>query len=128
LSTAYLDSSCLVAIAFDEPGAKRMVGEIEGYDEIVASNLLEAEVRSALSREGIEVEPPFLAGVSWLLPDRPLGDELRLVLSHGYLRGADAWHLATALWLAASPRELPFLTLDHRQRDVAGALGFPTPG
>lgn len=45
----------------------------------------------------------------------------------GYGRGAEIWHLATALYLAESPGELPFFTLDERQRRVAAELGFPTP-
>ena len=44
----------------------------------------------------------------------------------GYVRGADLWHLACALYVAASPGELTFLTLDERQRTVAKALGFKT--
>jgi len=47
------------------------------------------------------------------------------VFAAGQVRGADAWHLATALWLTRHPAELPFLTLDARQREVASALGFP---
>ena len=44
-----------------------------------------------------------------------------------YLRGADLWHVATALYLAESPADVDFLTLDPAQREAAAALGFPTP-
>ena len=47
------------------------------------------------------------------------------MLSAGYLRGADLWHLASALYLAGNPRNLPFITLDERQEVVARKLGFP---
>jgi hypothetical protein len=60
-----------------------------------------------------------------VLPDRPLGGEIGVVLSAGYLRGADLWHLASALYLAGNPRNLPFITLDERQEVVARKLGFP---
>jgi len=40
------------------------------------------------------------------------------------LKGADLWHLACAVFLAANPRELVFLTLDQRQKTVAAKLGF----
>jgi hypothetical protein len=97
------------------------------YEKPVSSNLLEAEVRSALAREKIAGDPTFLEDVGWVLPSRPLTTEIRRALAVGYLRGGDLWHVATALYLAEAPRELPFLTLDRRQNDVAAALGFPTP-
>ena len=34
------------------------------------------------------------------------------------------WHLAHALFLAPDGKDLGFLTLDVRQREVAAALGF----
>jgi hypothetical protein len=60
-----------------------------------------------------------------VFPDRPLGPEIVRVLEAGYARGADVWHLATALYLADDPADLPFLTLDVRQRELARALGSP---
>lgn len=48
------------------------------------------------------------------------------MLAAGLVRGADCFHLAVALSLVANPRDLTFLTLDKRQRDVAAALGFQT--
>jgi hypothetical protein len=48
------------------------------------------------------------------------------VLEHGYLRGADLWHLACALFVVDEPDMLTFLTLDTRQQEVAAALGFHT--
>jgi hypothetical protein len=63
--------------------------------------------------------------VTWIYPNRPLAREIERVAGVGYLRGADLWHLANALFLAPEPRELTFLTLDKRQREVAVELGFP---
>ena len=57
---------------------------------------------------------------------RPLSEQIARVLEAGYVRGADCWHLATALYIAPDPGEIVFLTLDHRQRDIAKALGFAT--
>lgn len=59
-------------------------------------------------------------------PDRPLSSEITAVLEAGYLRGADLWHVAVALYHAEDPREVTFVTLDNRQRAVAAALGFRT--
>ena len=41
-----------------------------------------------------------------------------------HLRGADLWHIATALYTTPEPGDISFVTLDHRQRTVAKALGF----
>lgn len=128
MTVGYLDTSCLIAVAFGEPGTKSLARRLEAYDELVSSNLLEAELRSALKREGVEGGGEFLDGVSWILPDRRLTAEIDRVLAVHYLRGADLWHVATALYLAESPADVDFLTLDSAQREAAAALGFPTPG
>ena len=47
MKLAYVDTSCLVAIAFDEPGGRRLARGLERYDRLFASNLLEAEFLSA---------------------------------------------------------------------------------
>jgi hypothetical protein len=63
--------------------------------------------------------------ITWVLPDRPLGREVTVVLGTGYPRGADLWHLACALYLAGNQRDLPFITLDARRAAVARKIGFP---
>ena len=50
--------------------------------------------------------------------------EIKRVLEVGYVRGADAWHLACALYLFADPDDATFLTLDRRQRAATKKLGF----
>lgn len=124
MTVAYVDTSCLVAIAFGEPGAKAIARQMDAAQELVSSNLLEAELRSVFSRECAELPAELLDGISWIVPDRPLHEEIQAVLTAGYVRGADCWHLATALYLAANPGELAFLTLDERQRGVAQDLGL----
>ncbi len=124
MKAAYVDTSCFVAIAFGERGATALARRLAAFDELLASNLLEAELRAAFAREGIAEEPDALSAITWISPDRPLQPEIVRVLEAGYVRGADCWHLATALYLAPDPGELTFLTLDARQRGVAEALGF----
>ncbi len=124
MSPAYVDSSCFVAIAFEEPGYPDLVASLENYDELFSSALLEAELRSALTREGVASDAQMLHTVSWVLPRRPLSPEITRVLAAGYLRGADLWHLACALFLAKTPRDLDFVTVDRQQRKVARSLGF----
>ncbi len=68
----------------------------------------------------------MLEAISWVLPPRPLSPEISRVLAAGYLHGADLWHLACALFLARTPRDLAFVTVDGRQQKAARALGFGT--
>jgi len=124
---AFVDTSLLAAIAFGERTAHAARRKLAAFDTLAASPLLEAELRSLLRREGPEAErrvAPWLAGLEWVSPDRPLSAEIDAVLDAGYLRGADCWHVATALYLAPEPSRLAFLTLDARQAGVAKALGF----
>lgn len=125
MTFGYVDSSCLVALAFDEPGARKLAARLRRFDRLFSSNLLEAELRSALVREGLDghVED-LLSWLTWVYPNRPLTPEYARVTAAGYLRGADLWHLANALFLAADPTDLRFLTLDGRQGEVARRLGF----
>ena len=125
MTAAYVDTSCLVAIALGERGSAALARRLEKFGELCASNLLEAELRAALAREGIAPETDLLSWISWVIPDRPLSAEFGRVLIAGRVRGADLWHLASALYLAEEPARLPFLTLDDRQRTVARAVGFP---
>jgi predicted nucleic acid-binding protein len=127
MSVGYVDTSCLVAVAFGESGARALARRLGAYDALASSNLLEAELRAALRREGVEGGDDLLAGLAWVLPDRRLTAEIERVLAVRLLRGADLWHVATALYLAESPGDVDFLTLDGAQRETAAELGFSTP-
>ena len=122
---AYVDSSCLVAIALDEAGAGRVAARLRRSGRLFASNLLEAELRAALVREGVDDRgESLLSGITWIYPNRPLTPEFDRIFAVGYVKGADLWHLAHALFLAPAGMGLAFLTLDQRQRAVAAELGF----
>jgi len=122
--SAYVDSSCIVAIALEETTAGMLATRIRGFTTISAHPLLDAEVRSACSRDGAPLPDAELATIDWVEVPRPLSEELDRVLTAGYLRGADCLHVATALYMSPDARELTFLTLDERQRSVAKKLGF----
>jgi uncharacterized protein with PIN domain len=124
VNAAYVDTSCLVAIAFAEPGYKAVASRLDRFDQLLASNLLEAELRAAFRREKVDAADTLFGSLSWVFPDRALTAEIEAVLDAGQVRGADAWHLACALYLSPDPRELAFLTMDRRQARVAEALGF----
>jgi predicted nucleic acid-binding protein len=124
MKTAYVDTSYLAALAFGERGSTRLAKSLKAYDRLVASNLLEAELRSALRRERITAEPDdLLSAITWAHPDRTLSAEMLTILESGYVRGADLWHLAVALFIDPQ-REIDFLTLDERQSTVSRKLGF----
>jgi len=125
LKLSYIDTSVVVGIAFGEPGGATLRSRLTRFDRLFSSNLLEAEFRSALLRERIENPGEDLLGfITWIYPNRSLKPEIDRVAASGYLRGADLWHLANALFLAPDSRELTFLTLDRRQREIAVDLGF----
>ena len=125
-AVAYIDSSAAVAVARDEPNAEAVSQHLSNFGLLISSNLLEAEVSAAFAREGRELEPEALDGIEWVLPTRPLRAEIAAVLQVGYLRGADLWHVANALYAARSMPGLAFVTLDRRQQTVAVDLGFAT--
>lgn len=124
MKAAYVDTSCLVAIAFGERGAARVRRSLLLYDELLSSNLLEAELRSALRREKVTADAvDLISGISWVYPDRPLTAEIASILDAGYLRGADLWHLAVALFVDPSC-EIDFLSLDVQQLEISRRVGF----
>jgi len=124
VNVAYVDTSALVAIAFGERGGKVLARRLEQCDELFSANLLEAELRASFAREGAPLDDPLLSWITWVLPHRPLSREITTVLAAGYLRGADLWHLACAVYLVGTPRLASFITLDQRQAKVAATLGF----
>ena len=124
MSVAYVDTSAIVAIAFAEKGADSLATKLAGFSRLVSSNLLEAELRAACRREGQPAPVHLLARIGWILTHRPLSPEIKTALEAGRLRGADLWHVASALYAAPEPGALAFVTLDRQQAEVAAALGF----
>jgi predicted nucleic acid-binding protein len=130
MRAAYLETSFLLAILFDEPGASAMRRTLGRYERVYSSDLLTAETLSAALRERLELSAVTVAleAVALVLPHRSLDREIEEALAHGHLRGADTWHVACALFLADAARaELTFLSRDTAQRRVARALGFHAP-
>lgn len=127
MSAAYVDTSFVLAIIFGEPRAPAMRAALRRHRTLLAGDLLVAEALSAAAREGIQPAAVLttIEAVSIVLPDRTLGREIGEVLEHGYLRGADLWHVACAMYVAGQRRaELTFLTRDAAQRRVARTVGF----
>ena len=108
MSVAYVDTSAVAAIALGEPGAPALDRRLRGFDRLHSSNLLEAELRAVFSREMVEFSASLITRIDWVLPDRPLTPEYSTVLEAGYLKGADLWHVATALYVAIDPSQSLF--------------------
>ena len=124
MSVAYVDASALVAVAFDDASGSAIAGRLDACSRLLASNLLEAELRALFARERLEFAAGLVSGIDWILPDRPLAPEMTAVLESGDLRGAELWHVATALYATPDPGQAAFITADTRQRALAAALGF----
>ncbi len=126
MSIAIVDTSCIVAVTLGERAGRGVEARLATFDRLFATPLLEAELESALRRESADDLRVDLSFLQWILPSRSLTEEISRVLDAGYVRGADCWHLASALYLAPEPNEATFLTLDVAQRKVARQLGFAT--
>jgi predicted nucleic acid-binding protein len=126
LSTAYVDTSAIVSLILHETDEDQIAMQLNQFDLVLSSNVLEAELRSVCHREEHTLDPAQLAQMRWIHPDRALTQEISRVLTAGYVRGADCWHLATALYAAPDPADIVFFTRDVRQRAVAAKLGFAT--
>lgn len=121
---AYVDTSYLLAPALADPSDPHVPHRLHDFDQLVSSRLLEAEFRSAFRRVAKPPRLSLLDLIEWADADHSLTGEIQQVLAVDYLRGADCWHVATALYAAADPSGWTFLTLDLRQRAVAKKLGF----
>lgn len=127
MKIAYIDSSVVVGLLFEKASSSKAQEILASADRLISGTLLEAEVRSAIRRERVEADlTQVFGGISWVFPERRLTVELERVLSIAYLRGADVWHLALALYVDPAASELTFLSLDQRQAAVAAELGFST--
>lgn len=127
MSTAYLDSSALIAIEFREADFDFLLEKLVRYESIISSNLLEAEYKSACIRNKREYSNTFLSEIDWIFPDRSLASEINKILNAGYLRGADLWHVAVALYardITVAKQDILFVTKDFKQGKVANAVGF----
>jgi len=126
LKIAYVDSSCLIAVALQEEGAGDLLAQLSRFDRLLSSPLAEAEFRAALAREGVPGKGGnLLSWLDWVQPYRRLTPEIERILQVGKAKGADLWHLACALFVRPKLEGLRFLTRDSGQERLARALDFP---
>jgi predicted nucleic acid-binding protein len=124
MSAIYVDTSILVAMFFEGP--TRYPSLLQEIDTLMSSALIEAEFLSVIAREKADINAGlrYLKQISLVAPDRSLSKELEYIFSKSYVRGADAFHLACALYLDPKGSELKFLTADKQQEKAAQAIGF----
>jgi predicted nucleic acid-binding protein len=121
----YIDSSAAVKLLRDEVGSAALgayLDEVDAGDgEVVASVLLEVEVRRFVTRWGGSQEQAtrMLDGVTLFDLDRRVANEAGLVGSPS-LRSLDAAHVAAARACLADQ----FVTYDQRQADAARSVGI----
>jgi hypothetical protein len=117
-----------VALLLGHPRAEALRTRLIKSDEVLSSAFAAAELLAALHHEQVPLSEGnrMLDGISLVFSGRSLQRECEAVLEHGYLRGADLWHVASALAVAgdSGAREITFYTLDERQRGLARKVGF----
>lgn len=131
MKRAYVDTSVIVALHFGQTEARRAARLLRGHEQAFSVAILVPELLATLHREGRPLNDAdhLLARITLFIPSNSLRSECEEALGAGALRGADLWHVAAALAIAGAKRrrDLPFLTFDARQREVAKKLGFPVP-
>lgn len=127
----YLDTSAWIAWKFEQTGQNLFKRVSLAEDTVVSSTLLAAEYIAFLKRiEKLNVVrfEEELGFISWLYPASPLLDRCLEGVKDTALKGADLYHLATALWFTDGLNdEIEFLSCDIDQRRAAKALGFKVP-
>jgi predicted nucleic acid-binding protein len=138
----YLDTSALVKLYVSEPGAEAVTAWVTEAEAAAVSWVAYAEARAAFARalrEGLTTHEAHLERVAQLNRDwealmrvqlspaiaRSAGD-----LAEGYgLRGFDAIHLASALWLRdKAAGDLALAAFDGRLRGAAARAGLRVLG
>ncbi|MCB0317501.1 MAG: type II toxin-antitoxin system VapC family toxin [Bdellovibrionales bacterium] len=125
---AYVDTSVLVSIYFADANYSKYIKSLKKYNDIYSSILLEAELCSVVAREekNLDLVEKVLSNIQIFSPNKSILPECERVLSHGYLRGADLYHLACALAIDPSALEMDFISADKKQIKIAKSLGFKT--
>lgn len=124
----YLDTSAWIAWKFGQRGKELFDNVDLEKDMVLSSPLLVAEYLSFLKKIERLADTRYedeLEFIRWIHPVDPIFKSCSEVAIKTELRGADLYHLATAVWFTEGHRkELRFLTCDDAQKNAAKKLGF----
>jgi predicted nucleic acid-binding protein len=135
--TLYAESSAVLAWLFGESEGKKVLKHLKSSDTIVTSDLTMIEcsrvlIRAYATGQITEVQSAdrraILAAASSSWHFLHIQDDVCQRAQRTFpiepIRSLDAIHLAAALFAKSAVRDLSILSLDHRIRDNARALGF----
>jgi len=124
----YLDTSAWIAWKFAQEGQNLFKKVSLKRDSIVSSPLLVAEYVAFLRKIDKLKTTRFeeeLSFIRWIYPADPLFPIYGSCRDEIALRGADFFHIATALWFCGDhTSEVCFLSCDGDQTKAAKSLGF----
>ena len=127
MKIGYIDTSVLVAMAFDDAGGSFIGRFVSSFDRLYSSSLLEAEFFSAAAKENrLKDTTGFIKPVRFIYPDANLTRYHQRVLEAGQIEGSALHHLSCALYLFQRPEDVFFLSLHPAQATLASRLGFQT--
>ena len=127
MKIGYIDTSVLVAMAFDDAGGSFIGRFVKTFDRLYSSHLLEAEFFSAAAKENrLSDARAFIKPVRFVYPDTNLTRFHEQVLTAGVIDGSALHHLSCALYLFLHPQDAFFLSLHPPQSNLAAKLGFQT--
>jgi len=125
----YWDSSAVISALFKDPNSRRAKTMAERAGLHLLTTLAYAEINAVLARmkrENILTEVLFQSAHEILdrgpwrrISIAPEWKLTRRLAAKHHLRGADLWHLATAISLKSELRELSLLTFDQRLKTAA---------
>ena len=122
MSILYVDTSVVAALLFAEKNYKDVNKRLNQADRIVSSHLMIAK-REDISFDDID---QYLQYFDIAVPDRTLQAEVISILEQTYCRGADAFHIATAIYLDPKMEKLKFYSFDKQQLVAAKNIGLKT--
>lgn len=123
MSVLYVDSSALVRLAVDEPGAEAVAALVGEAAEIVISVVALVEVRRALARVAPGYDPDDLLDQCTVIELQADVIGRAGIVEPASLRSLDAIHVASALSVVEDLDA--FVTCDQRQASAARAAGLP---
>lgn len=125
MATVYVDTSALARILLDEPGATAVEDSLSAYERLVASRLLQVELRRVgLRRNLVDGVGELLAEIALIPCEETILTAAETVLP-STIATLDAVHLATAVRLSEAGHLDALMTYDKQLGAGAKEHGIP---